>query len=135
MLKPSHQPIIFTDLDGTLLDHYSYSFEAAIPMLGKLEDLGIPVIPITSKTFAEVSRLRDQLNNRHPFIVENGAAIAIPKNYFDARLDNWVDQGDLLSNGAVCLQFLDTAPAGRLGDANPVGELPYRQGGVALHVG
>ena len=94
MLKPSIQPIIFTDLDGTLLDHYSYSFAAAIPMLDKLEQLGIPVIPITSKTFAEVSRLRDQLNNRHPFIVENGAAIAIPKNYFDARLDSWVDQGD-----------------------------------------
>lgn len=94
MLKPSIQPIIFTDLDGTLLDHYSYSFEAAIPMLDKLEQLDIPVIPITSKTFAEVSRLRDQLNNRHPFIVENGAAIAIPKDYFDAHHDSWIDQGD-----------------------------------------
>ena len=94
MLKPSIQPIIFTDLDGTLLDHYSYSFEAAIPILDKLEQLGIPVIPITSKTFAEVSRLRDQLNNRHPFIVENGAAIAIPKDYFDAHHDSWIDQGD-----------------------------------------
>ena len=94
MLKPSIQPIIFTDLDGTLLDHFSYSFDAAIPMLDKLEQLGIPVIPITSKTFAEVSRLRDQLNNRHPFIVENGAAIAIPKDYFDAHHDSWIDQGD-----------------------------------------
>ena len=94
MISPSLQPIIFTDLDGTLLDHYSYSFEAAIPTLDKLEHLGIPVIPITSKTFAEVSRLRDQLNNRHPFIVENGAAIAIPKNYFETHLDNWLDQGD-----------------------------------------
>jgi mannosyl-3-phosphoglycerate phosphatase family protein len=63
-------------------------------MLDKLERRGIPVIPITSKTFAEVSRLRDQLNNRHPFIVENGAAIAIPKNYFATHLDNWLDQGD-----------------------------------------
>ena len=94
MLNPSVQPIVFTDLDGTLLDHYSYSFESAIPMLEKLEHLRIPVIPITSKTFAEVSRLRDQLNNKHPFIVENGAAIAIPKNYFEEHLDNWVDEGD-----------------------------------------
>jgi mannosyl-3-phosphoglycerate phosphatase family protein len=94
MISPSLQPIVFTDLDGTLLDHYSYSFEAAIPTLDKLEQLGIPVIPITSKTFAEVSRLRDQLNNQHPFIVENGAAIAIPKNYFVSHLDSWIDQGD-----------------------------------------
>jgi mannosyl-3-phosphoglycerate phosphatase family protein len=94
MISPSLQPIVFTDLDGTLLDHYSYSFEAAIATLDKLERLGIPVIPITSKTFAEVSRLRDQLNNRHPFIVENGAAIAIPKNYFDTRLDSWIDMDD-----------------------------------------
>jgi mannosyl-3-phosphoglycerate phosphatase len=94
MISSSLQPIIFTDLDGSLLDHYSYSFEAAIPTLDKLEQLGIPVIPITSKTFAEVSRLRNQLNNRHPFVVENGAAIAIPKNYFEGRLESWTDQGD-----------------------------------------
>ena len=37
----------------------------------------MPVIPITSKTFAEVINLRDKLNNRHPFIVENGARVSI----------------------------------------------------------
>ena len=47
--------IVFTDLDGTLLDHDDYSFEAARPALAKLETLNIPVILTTSKTATEVS--------------------------------------------------------------------------------
>lgn len=74
--------LIFTDLDGSLLDHHSYSFKPAIDMLDKLESKGIPVIPITSKTMAELVPLRKLLNNQHPFIIENGAAIYIPQGYF-----------------------------------------------------
>ena len=74
--------LIFTDLDGSLLDHDSYSFEPAKNLLLELESAAIPVIPITSKTFAEVKNLRIKLGNQHPFIVENGAAIAIPVYYF-----------------------------------------------------
>ena len=54
----------------------------------------MPVIPITSKTFAEVINLRDKLNNRHPFIVENGAAIYIPSRYFKSQ-----PQHAVLENG------------------------------------
>lgn len=77
--------LIFTDLDGSLLDHHSYSFKPATAILAKLEAQGIPVIPITSKTMAELLPLRALLNNQHPFIVENGAAIFIPKNYFSMQ--------------------------------------------------
>lgn len=80
--------LIFTDLDGSLLDHHSYSFKPAAGMLKKLELQGIPVIPITSKTMAELLPLREQLNNPHPFIVENGAAIFIPVNYFSQQPEN-----------------------------------------------
>jgi mannosyl-3-phosphoglycerate phosphatase family protein len=76
------QLLVFTDLDGTLLDHHSYSYEAALPMINKLEALNIPVIPVTSKTRAELLQLRDELKNSHPFIVENGAAVFIPQGYF-----------------------------------------------------
>lgn len=82
--------LIFTDLDGSLLDHHSYSFKPAAQMLKKLELLGIPVIPITSKTMAELLPLRKQLNNPHPFIVENGAAIYIPQGYFSSQPQNSV---------------------------------------------
>ena len=30
--------VVFTDLDGTLLDHDDYSFEAARPALAQLEE-------------------------------------------------------------------------------------------------
>lgn len=79
---PAVQLLIFTDMDGSLLDHYTYSFEPAHDLLHKLEARGIPVIPCTSKTRAELEQLRLQLTNPHPFIVENGAAVCIPDQYF-----------------------------------------------------
>jgi len=73
--------LIFTDLDGSLLDHYTYSFSAAQLALDVLERLKIPWIPNTSKTFAELRPLRAQLDHSGPFVVENGAAIYIPVDH------------------------------------------------------
>ncbi|MFT6990021.1 MAG: mannosyl-3-phosphoglycerate phosphatase [Paraglaciecola sp.] len=77
--------LVFSDLDGTLLDHHTYSFVAALPMLQKLHSNNIPVIPNTSKTFAELTELRQEIGLHGPFIVENGAAIYIPIGYFAAQ--------------------------------------------------
>jgi mannosyl-3-phosphoglycerate phosphatase len=74
--------LIFTDLDGTLLDPLTYSFQSALPALKTLKKRGIPLIFCTSKTRAETEKIRRQTENTHPFIVENGGAIFIPKNYF-----------------------------------------------------
>ena len=79
------QWLIFTDMDGTLLDHHDYSFAPAEPMLKTMAAEGIPVMPITSKTQAELETLRKALDNQHPFIIENGAAVLIPQGYFDAQ--------------------------------------------------
>ncbi|QIL88642.1 HAD-IIB family hydrolase [Microbulbifer sp. SH-1] len=76
------QWLIATDLDGTLLDHYTYSHSAADSTLRQLEAAGIPVILNSSKTRDEMLNLRQSLHNRHPFIVENGSAIFIPLGYF-----------------------------------------------------
>jgi mannosyl-3-phosphoglycerate phosphatase len=73
--------IVSTDLDGTLLDHYSYSWEAAIPSINMLQDMAIPIIINTSKTFAEVNTLQAELGLHAPFIVENGSAIYVPDNF------------------------------------------------------
>ncbi|MFT2109989.1 HAD-IIB family hydrolase [Marinomonas sp. 2405UD68-3] len=72
---------VFTDLDGTLLDHHTYCFSAAIPMLQKLKSLNIPVIPNTSKTFDELIFIRQKLGLDSPFIAENGAAVYIPLSF------------------------------------------------------
>lgn len=73
------QLLVFTDLDGTLLDHHDYSFDAAVPTLKTLAMMEIPCIINTSKTFAELVVLRKALNLNTPFISENGAAVWIPK--------------------------------------------------------
>ena len=74
--------LIFTDLDGTLLDHDTYSFRPALPAIRALKEKNIPLIICTSKTKAEIEEIRQQLHITHPFISENGGAIFIPKKYF-----------------------------------------------------
>lgn len=86
--------LIVTDLDGTLLDHHNYSHAAVDETLAELEQRDIAVIFNTSKTFAEVKALREELGNRHPFIVENGSAIYSPRNYFPRKIGDELPDRD-----------------------------------------
>ncbi len=65
---------VVSDVDGTLMDH-SYDLTPAKETIKNLQKLSIPVILCTSKTAAEVKVIRDDLNLKDPYIVENGAAI------------------------------------------------------------
>ncbi len=81
--------IIFTDLDGTLLDHHDYSFGAAVPALQAVQQQGIPLILTTSKTLAEVRQINQALKNPQPAIVENGCALCFPlDNDYPFELDS-----------------------------------------------
>ncbi|HHH20153.1 MAG TPA: HAD-IIB family hydrolase [Campylobacterales bacterium] len=73
--------ILFTDLDGTFLNHHDYRFDASHEALARIKELQIPLIFTTSKTKAEVERLQQQVGICEPFIVENGAALFIPQGY------------------------------------------------------
>ncbi|GLX82035.1 HAD-IIB family hydrolase [Thalassotalea eurytherma] len=86
--------IVFSDLDGTLLDHFDYSFNAALPAIATLQSNNIPIIINTSKTFAEVVDLQKNLTISAPFIVENGAAIFFPKSYTSQCPDECIEYGD-----------------------------------------
>lgn len=78
------QVIVFSDLDGTLLDHETYSFEAALPALARLKDLDIPLVLASSKTAAEIAPLRAAMGFAHcPAIVENGAGVLPPESDAD----------------------------------------------------
>ncbi|KTF11630.1 HAD-IIB family hydrolase [Pseudoalteromonas sp. 10-33] len=79
------QPIIFTDLDGTLLDHTDYNTSNVSELLQQLQSAHIPVVFNTSKTFCEVVEIKNELNIQQPFIVENGAAVFIPQSYFELK--------------------------------------------------
>lgn len=70
--------MFFTDLDGTLLDHETYSYEAASEALDALRAHDIPLILASSKTAAEISPLRRALGFQHcEAIVENGAGLLL----------------------------------------------------------
>jgi mannosyl-3-phosphoglycerate phosphatase len=77
------QLVVFSDLDATLLDHHDYSFEAATEALSKLKTNNIPLVLNSSKTMPEMKHIRSKLDNQHPFIIENGAGLLIPPNYFE----------------------------------------------------
>jgi mannosyl-3-phosphoglycerate phosphatase len=70
---------VCTDLDGSLLDH-SYRWEEARPALERLQKLQIPVILNSSKTFAELQTIAEELQLGTPLICENGGVVAIPEN-------------------------------------------------------
>jgi mannosyl-3-phosphoglycerate phosphatase len=101
--------IIFTDLDGTLLDRETYGFEAARPALRSLRQKGVPLILVSSKTRSEMEFYRKRLDNYHPFISENGGAVFIPKGYFSSLFSYDRETGDyfVLEFGTPYLRILE----------------------------
>ena len=73
--------LIFTDLDGSLLDHHSYSFSGAEETLTRLHQLNVPLILTSSKTRAEIETLQHRLGLNEPFIPENGGGIFLPQDH------------------------------------------------------
>lgn len=85
--------ILYTDLDGTLLNAEDYTYQAALPVLARLKQQRIPVVPVTSKTRAEVETLIQAIGLRDPFIVENGSAVLIPRDSDTFTLPAGEDSG------------------------------------------
>lgn len=85
--------VFFTDLDRCLLDGTADSLEMARPAFDALRADGIPLILISGKTRAEIEPLRQRVDHRDPFIVEDGAAVFIPRGTFDFPLERSRDRG------------------------------------------
>ena len=88
--------VIFTDLDGTLLDSETYSYKKSLAAINRLKEIGIPIIFSSAKTRAEQEIYRGELGLSHPFVVENGGAIFIPRPYFAFPFDYHRTVDDLL---------------------------------------
>ncbi|WP_068108676.1 HAD-IIB family hydrolase [Tropicimonas marinistellae] len=68
--------IVFSDLDGTLLDHATYSPAPARAALDRLRAAAIPLVLASSKTAVEIDVLRREIGcEAYPAIVENGAGL------------------------------------------------------------
>ncbi len=85
--------IVVTDLDGTLLDHHSYSWEPASEALALLKKQQIPLVLCSSKTAAEMDSIRLALETNAPFIAENGGAVYLFDN------DTGADSAEVVSFG------------------------------------
>lgn len=77
-----HSPpdlLVFSDLDGTLLDHETYTWQPARPALEHLRNLGAGLVLASSKTAAEIAPLRAEIGfSDWPAIVENGSGLLPP---------------------------------------------------------
>ena len=92
-MKQKKQIIIFTDLDGSLLDKDTFEFHEIEDYFRDLVSKGIKIIPNSSKTKAELSNFNKQYNLDLSFIAENGSSIHglnlihenLPSNIFLSR--------------------------------------------------
>jgi len=75
-----HKLLILTDLDGTLLDYFTYSLNQASESLEVLQELDVPIIVISSKTRAEIDYMLNRSNFSGIFASENGSAVFIDRD-------------------------------------------------------
>jgi len=94
--------VIFSDLDGTLLDNETYCFQAAAKALDIVSSKNIPLVLCSSKTPKEIELYKRLLDNNCPFISENGGGIFIPNTYFSTEFayDREVDGYKVIDLGA-----------------------------------
>ena len=76
------QKVIFTDIDGTLLDSHFPDIKKMKKLVEKTLQNGIHLIFCSSKTELEQNKIKSKIELHEPFIVENGGATIVPVDYF-----------------------------------------------------
>ena len=94
--------LIFSDLDGTFLNHNTYSYGSLKNYINNL-DLEFELIFVTSKTFEEILDIQNKLNINHPFIAENGACIFFPPGYL--KLTTKTQKNFFIYNNYYCYKM------------------------------
>ena len=67
--------LLFTDLDGTLLNKKTFEFKAALKLIKNCISKGINIIPNSSKTDLELDEICENLEIPKVYISENGSCI------------------------------------------------------------
>lgn len=101
MTAPHQRLIVFSDLDGSLLDSETYAWEEARPAVDTLRRLDIPLVLASSKTRGEVAVYAQAMELKAPFVAENGGVVAVPDGYFGHPVPGALprDGFDILSLG------------------------------------
>jgi mannosyl-3-phosphoglycerate phosphatase len=95
LLAPRH--LIFTALEGALVDPRTDSFAGAEEALSELDRRKIAFVLLTSRTREQIEPLRRKLGHNHPFVTENGGGIFFPDGYFSLRIPGAVRTARYLS--------------------------------------
>lgn len=85
--------ILFSDLDGTLLDAGTYAFTGAESALDALRARGIPLILMTSKTAEETLGYVLALETGESFSVENGGSVYLAVRRAPVQPPGWIADG------------------------------------------
>jgi len=80
MKTPQEQYLVFTGLDGAILDANPDTIQEVLPALELLRSRNVPLIATSLRTAAEVLPIVKSLDLPDPFIVEGGGAIYIPED-------------------------------------------------------
>jgi mannosyl-3-phosphoglycerate phosphatase len=81
--------LLFTDLDGTLLNKKTFEFKAALNLIKNCISKGINIIPNSSKTDLELDEICENLEIPKVYISENGSFI-YGLNYLSKKLNEKV---------------------------------------------
>jgi predicted mannosyl-3-phosphoglycerate phosphatase (HAD superfamily) len=75
--------VIFTAIDGILRDTATHSCCEARAALDLLATRGVPVVLISHGDAASAREVQDEFGLHQPFISDGGAALHIPRGYFE----------------------------------------------------
>jgi mannosyl-3-phosphoglycerate phosphatase len=99
VLKELQPRVVFSDIDGTLIDTFTRKYGRSKELVKKLTESSIPVVLCSSKTRMEQEAIRRDLElEDEPFIVENGGAVIIPQYYFGRIYEDHDDGSSLVNN-------------------------------------
>ena len=101
MNAPPQRLIVFSSLDGSLLDSETRAWEEARPALDVLRRLEIPVVLTSSQTRGVVAAHARAMELGTPFVAESGGAVVVPEGYFGHKVpgSETRDGYDVLSLG------------------------------------
>ena len=78
--------LVFTDVDGCLLNKHDYDYRPVLPVLKRLKEESFPVVLSSSKTASELQLLADELClEMGPLICENGGQILWRRDDFSEK--------------------------------------------------
>jgi mannosyl-3-phosphoglycerate phosphatase len=107
-VKKQARLVLITDVDGCLVDRATLAHAAAHEAVDRVRRSGVPLVLCSSRTRAEIERLREELQVADPFITENGGALFSPIGTFPFALSGAVRKGayDIVELGRPHRQVL-----------------------------